>query len=415
VKCVVPFGTPLLIVINVPVPIPLEGVTIAHLNAKMMMVFVTNVVAVGIVVEKGSVEEKEDYLEALIHLVESSITLIAIIMKDVVTQSHNHYNLYNNQDNDCKLIASNHFDKIYDLPEDIHEVDIFDIDVSDISSMEPPVIEEEIIPDNTCIKYPKESKSDPIYIPMPYEMGEGSMMIYNNNYDVRVNIYENFRVKNIMKSKVNKPFITWHFFRERNKLNVDYLCKDAVKILEEPNAGGNSEYSETLSMDILYELYDASGIHTEMDIEYFDPNWKKCDFLCTINGENWGISVSRAMSFPNPEDFTKEDAELLLCKKLKGLIIAKQGMLVKANFLKSILHIWCETPKIAGFLIDAYTELNEDLKDDIGVMLTVLSNDEKSETPYKFDKNDKYAGLTTPSKGIFYNIGCTELIENAKN
>lgn len=49
-------------------------------------------------------------------------------------------------------------------------------------------------------------------------------------------------------------------------------------------------------------------------------NWKKVDYICTLYGERVGVSVTRAMSYPDPEQFSTDTAYRLLYKKLFGLV-----------------------------------------------------------------------------------------------
>ena len=118
------------------------------------------------------------------------------------------------------------------------------------------------------------------------------------------------------------------------------LCYEAKKILLEPNAGGTSEYTEAYAMQILFENFNAKYIYTEMNIKYYNEWWKKCDFITTINNENIGVSVTRAIftNKYNPDDLDYQISNLLY-KKLSGLIIARSG--VEHNiFNSSILFIW---------------------------------------------------------------------------
>ena len=293
---------------------------------------------------------------------------------------------------------------------DMDEFDIFDIQEDQISAIEY-VTSDEIIDECTnqlifSRKYPHDPmyKKEPIFVPslqfIDTESGQESekpMFFNTKNYEISVNIIEYMRIRNIMKdeTKHSDPFITWNFFKEDSHLSqfggifFDELCVDAKKIYVEPNAGGNSENSESLSMDILHELYGGSDVRTEMNIEYFDSNWKKCDFLCSIFDQNWGVSVTRAMSFPDPNGFTKEEAKKLLVRKLQGLIVAKQGILINDNFLRSILHIWCETARTAGLIIEAYSELSEENRDNIGVILTVIKNPVIPFVPIQLDDDIK--------------------------
>lgn len=112
-------------------------------------------------------------------------------------------------------------------------------------------------------------------------------------------------------------------------------------------------------------------------------------------GENWGVSVTRAMCFPDPSEFRKKEARSLLKKKLWGLIVARSGMTDRDGFSRSILHIWCETSTIAGYIMEVYEdELTQEMKDNVGVIMTIV----RPRTNVKQVKEKR-----TPSRCVFYN------------
>lgn len=157
----------------------------------------------------------------------------------------------------------------------------------------------------------------------------------------------------------------------RDKFN---LCADARKVLNDPNAGGNSVFSEALSCELLHRLYNAQDVRTEMEIEYVFDNWKICDYLITIYGQRVGVSVTRAMKYPDPGEFTLDDATELLERKLHGLILARNGVCDCDSWFKSYLHIWCQTDRIAHLLTKAYSQVDASLTDSVIVGCTVIYN-----------------------------------------
>jgi hypothetical protein len=152
------------------------------------------------------------------------------------------------------------------------------------------------------------------------------------------------------------------------------LCLSASQILNTENAGGNSTVSETLSMECLARLFDASEGITEMDVIYWNQRWKKIDYICTIYNERVGVSVTRAMKHPFPDEFTFEDAIDLLYKKIYGLIIARQGVTQKQQYFKTILHIWCQTTYIANTVHNAFQSLSDDLMTENIIIYTTITN-----------------------------------------
>lgn len=152
------------------------------------------------------------------------------------------------------------------------------------------------------------------------------------------------------------------------------LCDDAKKILDMPNAGGSSILSEALSMQILHDQYHATGVRTEMEIEYWSDWWKRCDYLTKINGENVAVSVTRVAYAPGKE-FTEEMAIQLFEKKLYGLVVARAGLITETDesFFKSILHILCRSEKEVQILRTIYDRLSMELRSDIEVIITVVT------------------------------------------
>ncbi|RHY32237.1 hypothetical protein DYB32_002744 [Aphanomyces invadans] len=149
---------------------------------------------------------------------------------------------------------------------------------------------------------------------------------------------------------------------ERNRRTTAFaLGRDASLVYWEPNAGGRSVVSEALSMEYMHQRFGAMDVVTEMQIEYWSPNWKKVDYLCTIYGQRIAVSVTRAMKFHKNAVFTTSDAQTLLRKKLYGLVVAKAGVCNAQRYTKSVLHIWCQTTAIARTLAMCYGAVVADL------------------------------------------------------
>lgn len=152
----------------------------------------------------------------------------------------------------------------------------------------------------------------------------------------------------------------------------------AEESLNKNNARGNSDISESISIDYLERYFNATNIITEMDVCYF-IDYKNVDFLCTIDKSRIGLSVTRAMRYPDPDLFTLEDARHLIRKKLSGLIISRNATVEKHSFFKSILHVFCQTKKISYLLKEAFDTLDDwgehfDLKGIVILLLTICSD-----------------------------------------
>ncbi|KAJ7570252.1 hypothetical protein O6H91_01G111700 [Diphasiastrum complanatum] len=132
------------------------------------------------------------------------------------------------------------------------------------------------------------------------------------------------------------------------------LGNDAKRVATESNAGGTSTISESLSVEYFARRFQARDVITEMEIEYCSANWKKVDYICNLYGQQVGVSVTRAMSYPNPEDFSPQMACRLLFKKLYGLVVARHGVTRRHSFSHCILHVWCETQETAKIMEAEY-------------------------------------------------------------
>lgn len=147
------------------------------------------------------------------------------------------------------------------------------------------------------------------------------------------------------------------------QLTWEWLSKHAYRSLYEENAGGNSLVSEALSIEYFTQFRGAISVSLEMEVPYW-ISYKKVDFTCLCKSSpnskeiREGVSVTRAMGFPTPESFTIIDAHKLLNKKLKGLIIARNGISESDTFYSSYLHIWCQTDRIADLLEKSYSEID---------------------------------------------------------
>jgi hypothetical protein len=169
-----------------------------------------------------------------------------------------------------------------------------------------------------------------------------------------------------------------------------------------------------LSFDFLYRLFDAELKKTEMEVKYQNEHGKKTDYVCKIKKHKIAVSVTRAVGFPNVEDFDMEQAIELLKKKLLGLIffflhmfvflfelvfycypfslrcyiflfdIVTSGILVSSasvtgeeKWERQILHIWTQCRESADILCNAYDCLHPRLRGDTIVLITVAGMGEK--------------------------------------
>lgn len=156
------------------------------------------------------------------------------------------------------------------------------------------------------------------------------------------------------------------------------LSPISLRSIQIDNAGGNSNISEMVSIEYYIRLFGATDFLLEMEIHYI-LDYKMVDYICNIGRCRVGVSVTRAMGYPSPKDFTYQKALRLLHKKLYGLIVARNAVCRKHSFTRSILHVWCQTTKIARMVKKAYSsfdiyEYGLDIKGIVLLHLTVCSD-----------------------------------------
>ncbi|KAJ3440094.1 hypothetical protein M0812_16142 [Anaeramoeba flamelloides] len=152
------------------------------------------------------------------------------------------------------------------------------------------------------------------------------------------------------------------------------LSKGAKKLLETENAGGSSIISEALSFEVLHRLFRCKLLATEMEIQYKDPHSPITDYAISIDGQAFGVSVTRAMKWPIGSTFTTVDGTKLLKKKLSGIIKSTKNA-INPKFEKQILHIWAENSKTKDTLIDIWeNDLCDSLKSNTFILITTAEN-----------------------------------------
>lgn len=76
------------------------------------------------------------------------------------------------------------------------------------------------------------------------------------------------------------------------------LSSGAQRILNTPNAGGNSVASEVMSFELLATMYNAALLRTEMEVDYVFWGCSITDFsVRVLNQYTLGVSVARAMKY----------------------------------------------------------------------------------------------------------------------
>ena len=179
-----------------------------------------------------------------------------------------------------------------------------------------------------------------------------------------------FEIERLVKDKhlcgnINTTFYQTKPFSQMN------LTFEAREILNTPNAGGSSEISEALSFEILKKFFNAKLLKTEMDIFYFPMGGSITDYVVKIFDSIIAVSVTRAMKH-NDEEFTYENADALLRKKLKGILQSSKNSMLKWD--KQILHVWVDREKTVEIVNNVWFNLENDLKANTVLLITLAYN-----------------------------------------
>lgn len=112
-----------------------------------------------------------------------------------------------------------------------------------------------------------------------------------------------------------------------------------------------------------------------MEVEYW-CEYKMVDYITTMRYKGKkrriGVSVTRAMHYQDPLNFTAENAYNLIRRKVYGLIVARRGVTKKHSFSTSVLHVWCQTDRILELVVEAFRQATERVEEEWGQELQLL-------------------------------------------
>ncbi len=149
---------------------------------------------------------------------------------------------------------------------------------------------------------------------------------------------------------------------------------DAKKMIDLPNAGGTSVFSEALSLEILQRAFNAKLEKTEMEIEYWPHGSKITDYSCKLWDQVIGVSVTRA--FKHSGEYDRDDAQKLLHKKLFGVLMSTQNVLKQHAWKKQILHAVCPSQDVADLMQEEFCKFPAKMIHNTVLLLSVCSNAE---------------------------------------
>ncbi|MEE2750356.1 MAG: hypothetical protein VX519_02930 [Myxococcota bacterium] len=157
------------------------------------------------------------------------------------------------------------------------------------------------------------------------------------------------------------------------------LTAGGQEILSDGNAGGSSIYSEIFAYEVLARCEFAELVKTENEINYQDPNGKKTDLIVSIDNVPIGVSVTRAVGWPQEDPWTPGQALELLEDKFQDIQDSSANVTNADAWAKQILHVIAFSAGHGDSLSQAYNQsvsTDSELVRDTLLMVTVTDGDD---------------------------------------
>jgi hypothetical protein len=154
------------------------------------------------------------------------------------------------------------------------------------------------------------------------------------------------------------------------KFDPSLLTPEGKAMWDKGNLGGSSEASEVMAFEMLHRCDGAKLLKTETEIVY-DTNSKKTDFLVEIDGDKVGVSVVRAMSYPEGSPYPLQTAIDHLKGKLSDILLSSASVSAQDAWKKQILAVLAQSPDHASAIQQAWDGLDAATKADTIVSITV--------------------------------------------
>ncbi len=153
------------------------------------------------------------------------------------------------------------------------------------------------------------------------------------------------------------------------------LSEGAQRILEAGNLGGSSLESEAFAYDVEHRCELAELLKTEAEIDYVGEG-SRADFLVSVRGTPIGVSVTRAVGWPQDDPYTLEQAEELLADKLDGLLEAAALVADQDAWARGLLHVLAYGPEHADRFAEAWDAADPALRADTILVVTVTDGED---------------------------------------
>lgn len=166
-----------------------------------------------------------------------------------------------------------------------------------------------------------------------------------------------------------------NFYKGTFNIITDFDCNsslttDGQTVFISDNSGGSSLISNSLAMNILnllgYNLYLTSDA-----IIYDNPSGKMLDMLVSSENFNFGVDISRAVSYPLGSFYSSTQATSLLESKLLDIEQAKVNISSLNPIDSSLLFIFAYNSQHSDAVSSAWNSLDPAIKSNVSLILMV--------------------------------------------
>lgn len=150
------------------------------------------------------------------------------------------------------------------------------------------------------------------------------------------------------------------------------LTPGAQTMLATPNAGGSSGLSEAFAFEVLALCEGAALVKTETQITYVPPTSKKTDILVRIDGQQVGVSVTRAVSFPPDAGYPLTPQRIAFVEeKLDDILVSSMNVQPPDRWVKQLLVVMAQGDEHAMTLRAAWDAIDATSKADTVLYVVV--------------------------------------------
>lgn len=154
------------------------------------------------------------------------------------------------------------------------------------------------------------------------------------------------------------------------------LSPGGQEIRADGNLGGSSLDSEIFAHETLYRCEGAALVATEGEVTYADPSGKKTDLVVDIDGLRIGVSVTRAVGWPQDAPWTTAEATALLEDKLADIPLSSANVTGAHVWEKQVLAVIAFSPAHADALAESWAALSADLRLDTVLWVVATEGDD---------------------------------------